>query len=86
MLSSASAAGLVAGGASAPSAPDLVRIRVLRSFIWEREPVAVGTEMQVPARWAKEMAWAGKLEILPEEPAPTPEPAPTRRAAKEPKA
>jgi hypothetical protein len=76
MITAASGGALVAGGASAPSAPDAVRVRVLRSFIWAREPVSVGEELTLPRRFAREMVGFGKAEILPDEPAPAPEPAP----------
>jgi hypothetical protein len=72
MLGAASGAALVAGGASAPLAPDDVRIRVLRSFIWAREPVPVGHEMPLSRRVARELALAGKVEILPDAPPPEP--------------
>jgi outer membrane biosynthesis protein TonB len=76
MITAASGGALVAGGASAPSAPDAVRVRVLRSFIWAREPVSLGEELTLPRRFAREMASFGKAEILPDEPAPEPEPEP----------
>jgi hypothetical protein len=73
MIGVATSGALVAGGASAPSAPEDVRIRVLRSFIWAREPVPVGAEITMSRRFARELVGYGKAEILPDAPAPAPE-------------
>jgi hypothetical protein len=84
MMTAASGGALVAGGASAPSAPDDARIRVLRSFIWAREPVPVGREMQLARRVARELALAGKVEILPDATPAEPEAPPADPAPAEP--
>jgi hypothetical protein len=95
MIAAGNAGGLVAGGASAPSAAAPAEVRVLRAFLWEGEVRQAGDVLTLAdARDARMLVTWGKAEILPpappaeappaEPPAATPAPR-AARAAKEPK-
>jgi hypothetical protein len=74
MLGADGGAALVAGGASAPSAPAGVRARVLSSFFNAGEPIEVDQEVVLPRALARELQHAGKVEIINADPVPLPEP------------
>lgn len=89
MLGAETGAALVAGGASAPSAPRAV-IRVVRSFLWDGAIRQVGEDLSIDLRDARGLVHAGKAQILPpaDPPADPPAedaPAPAAKPAKEPK-
>jgi hypothetical protein len=64
-MDSVVAAALVAGAASAASASG-VRIRAIRSFLWDGRVLAKGDEAEIAdARNARALAAWGKVEILP---------------------
>lgn len=81
MLGVANSGAIVAGGASAPSADGAVRVRALLSFWYAGEPLPIGHEMAMTARQAREYRNAGRVEILPDVPAPAPDEAAEAEAA-----
>ena len=93
MLSAETAGALVPGGASALPAAGGVRVRALLAFMWDGQRREAGETFDCARGDARMLAHGNRVEILPPEPAASPEPQAetarpprARRAQKEPAA
>ena len=59
---------------AASALPETLKVKVLRAFYFNGEPIPVSTELKLPRLFAREMVAAGKAEIMEPAAAPKAEP------------